>query len=103
MSLAAVTPAIRPDLYRAVMRHYPTGVAAICASGPATGRPCGLIVGTFQALSLDPALVTQATFRAIGPFVEPNTLLINRLAAMPGVLSYKEGRVVDMKTGTVLD
>ena len=52
---------------------------------------------------LDPALVTQATFRAIGPFVEPNTMLINRLAAMPGVLSYKEGRVVDVKTGTVLD
>jgi 3-hydroxy-9,10-secoandrosta-1,3,5(10)-triene-9,17-dione monooxygenase reductase component len=63
MSLAAVSPAIQPDQYRAVMRHFPTGVAAICAADPATGRPCGLIVGTFQALSLDPALVTFSIAR----------------------------------------
>jgi 3-hydroxy-9,10-secoandrosta-1,3,5(10)-triene-9,17-dione monooxygenase reductase component len=63
MSLAAVTPAIQPDQYRAVMRHYPTGVAAICSADQDTGRPCGLIVGTFQALSLDPALVTFSIAR----------------------------------------
>jgi len=63
MNLAAVTPAIQPDQYRAVMRHFPTGVAAICATDPASGRPCGLIVGTFQALSLNPALVTFSIAR----------------------------------------
>lgn len=41
-----------------MMRHVPTGVAAICSTDPATGAQDGMIVGTFASLSLDPTLVT---------------------------------------------
>ncbi|EMY33020.1 flavin reductase-like, FMN-binding protein [Arthrobacter crystallopoietes BAB-32] len=58
-----VASTISPDHFRAVMRHLPTGVAAICAEDPETGGPAGLIVGTFQSLSLDPALVTFSVAR----------------------------------------
>ncbi len=56
-------PTVTPDHYRAVMRHLPTGVAAICAEDEYTGDPAGMIVGTFQSLSLDPALVTFSIAR----------------------------------------
>lgn len=49
---------------------------------------------------LDPAKVLPTRFRAIGPFIESNTLFINRLAPIPGVLAYYEGRVIDVATGT---
>jgi flavin reductase (DIM6/NTAB) family NADH-FMN oxidoreductase RutF len=55
---AVATRPITPDHYRAVMRHLPTGVAAICSSDPFTGSRNGMIVGTFASLSMDPALVT---------------------------------------------
>ncbi|NMR29159.1 flavin reductase family protein [Crystallibacter degradans] len=63
MSIATLSPAIAPDHYRSVMRHFPTGVAAVCAIDPETGKPCGMIVGTFQALSMEPALVTFSVTR----------------------------------------
>jgi hypothetical protein len=43
--------------------------------------------------------VDPAVFHAVGPFVDPNVLLINRLAAIPGVLAYREGRVIDVRSG----
>jgi 3-hydroxy-9,10-secoandrosta-1,3,5(10)-triene-9,17-dione monooxygenase reductase component len=46
------------DTYRAVMRHLPTGVAAICSTDPVTGVQNGMVVGTFASLSMEPALVT---------------------------------------------
>lgn len=49
---------IHSDTYRAVMRHLPTGVAAICSTDPVTGAQHGMIVGTFASLSMEPALVT---------------------------------------------
>ncbi|MFC3996212.1 flavin reductase family protein [Nocardiopsis sediminis] len=49
---------VTPTHFRSVMRHLPTGVAAICSADPRTAEPCGLIVGTFASLSLDPAWVT---------------------------------------------
>ncbi|MFE5837677.1 flavin reductase family protein [Arthrobacter sp. NPDC056493] len=49
---------IDSDTYRAVMRHLPTGVAAICSTDPVTGARNGMIVGTFASLSMEPALVT---------------------------------------------
>lgn len=55
---AVAAPRIDSDHYRAVMRHLPTGVAAICATDPFTGVQNGMIVGTFASLSMDPALVT---------------------------------------------
>jgi len=49
---------IDSDTYRAVMRHLPTGVAAICSTDPVSGAQSGMIVGTFASLSMEPALVT---------------------------------------------
>ena len=49
--------------------------------------------------SLDARAVRRAEFHAVGPFVDPNVMLINRLAAIPGVLEYRDGRVFDVATG----
>ena len=49
---------IDSDRYRAVMRHLPTGVAAICSTDPVHRAQNGMIVGTFASLSMEPALVT---------------------------------------------
>lgn len=49
---------IDSDTYRAVMRHLPTGVAAVCSTDPVTGLQNGMVVGTFASLSMEPALVT---------------------------------------------
>ena len=49
---------------------------------------------------LDPTKVVPARFRAIGPWIESNTLFVTRLAPIPGVLAYDEGRVIDVATGT---
>jgi hypothetical protein len=43
--------------------------------------------------------VRPAQFHAVGRFVELNTGLINRLAPIPGVLAYAEGRVIDVASG----
>jgi 3-hydroxy-9,10-secoandrosta-1,3,5(10)-triene-9,17-dione monooxygenase reductase component len=59
MSATAIaTGPIDSNTYRAVMRHLPTGVAAICSTDPVTGVQNGMIVGTFASLSMEPALVT---------------------------------------------
>jgi 3-hydroxy-9,10-secoandrosta-1,3,5(10)-triene-9,17-dione monooxygenase reductase component len=42
--------------FRQALSHYPTGVCAITALMPA-GKPTGMVVGTFTAVSLDPFLV----------------------------------------------
>jgi flavin reductase (DIM6/NTAB) family NADH-FMN oxidoreductase RutF len=55
---ALETSRIDSDTYRAVMRHLPTGVAAICSTDPVTRAQNGMIVGTFASLSMEPALVT---------------------------------------------
>lgn len=51
-------PKFDSHTYRAVMRHLPTGVAAICSTDPVSGTQNGMIVGTFAPLSMEPALVT---------------------------------------------
>ena len=58
MSAPAIARPIDSDTYRSVMRHLPTGVAAICSTDPVTGAQNGMIVWTFASLSMDPALVT---------------------------------------------
>lgn len=55
--------AIEPDRYREVMRHHPTGVAAVSSLDVETGTPHGLIVGTLASLSLKPALITFSVDR----------------------------------------
>jgi hypothetical protein len=48
---------------------------------------------------VDRAAVKPAAFHAVGPFVDPNVMQIDRLAAIPGVLSYDGGRVIDVASG----
>jgi hypothetical protein len=52
---------------------------------------------------LDSARIKPARYRAVGPFVDTNVIHINRLAAMPGVLAYEQGKVIDVPTGSVIE
>jgi hypothetical protein len=40
-----------------------------------------------------------ATYRAVGRFFTPNAVNIARLAAVPGVLDYDAGKVIDASSG----
>lgn len=51
---------------RHVMSHLPTGVVAVTGVEPGTAQPVGMIVGTFQSLSLDPPLATFSVARTSG-------------------------------------
>jgi hypothetical protein len=68
---------------------YNLFAAALRPPRPGEALPAGL----------DSAKVDPAALHAVGPFVDPNVMLINRLAAIPGVLEYREGRVIDVRTG----
>lgn len=58
MTATATLPAaITPAEYRQVLGLLPTGVVAITGLNP-DRKPLGFVVGTFQSLSLEPALVT---------------------------------------------
>src|SRR3984957_17830714 len=48
--------AIEPDWYRRVLGQYPPGVCVVAADEPGTG-PCGMVVGSFTSVSLDPPLI----------------------------------------------
>jgi flavin reductase (DIM6/NTAB) family NADH-FMN oxidoreductase RutF/DNA-binding IclR family transcriptional regulator len=48
--------AIEPDWYRRVLGQYPTGVCVVAADEPDAG-PCGMVVGSFTSVSLDPPLI----------------------------------------------
>jgi hypothetical protein len=43
-----------------------------------------------------------AEFHAVGPYLEPSARNVNRLAAIPGVLAYDRGKVIDVQTGKVV-
>jgi hypothetical protein len=60
-------------------------------------RPVG--PGDTLPAAVDAAKVDPVALHAVGPFVDPNVMLINRLAAIPGVLAYREGRVIDVMSG----
>lgn len=49
--------------YRNVMGHVPTSVVVVAGRELDTGQPAGLVVGTFQSLSLDPPLVSFSVAR----------------------------------------
>lgn len=52
----ADTPVIDPQTYRRVLGQYPTGVCVITADSDEYGK-CGMVVGSFTSVSLDPPLV----------------------------------------------
>lgn len=43
--------------------------------------------------------VRAAGYEAIGAYVEPGAILAQRLAPIPGVLDYREGHPIDVRTG----
>src|SRR3954454_16314903 len=43
--------------FRSVLGHFATGVVAITAIDPATGKPTGMAANSFTSVSLEPALV----------------------------------------------
>ncbi|MFE7417129.1 flavin reductase family protein [Rhodococcus sp. NPDC057529] len=53
-----LTSTIDQAHYRTVMGNLPTGVVALSGITADAEHPCGLVVGTFQSLSLDPPLVS---------------------------------------------
>jgi len=57
-------------------------------------QPGAAIPGDLQNVSVRPV-----QYRAVGKFVEPRALAINRLAPIPGVLAYDGGRVIDVARG----
>lgn len=52
------------------------------------------------AIAAMPAVVAE--YRATAPFVVPSATLANFLAPLPGVLEYRRGEVVDVKTGQIV-
>lgn len=59
MAHGAITPAADLDgaRFRQVMGRFATGVVAITAVEPGTGRPTGIAANSFTSVSLDPPLV----------------------------------------------
>lgn len=76
--------------------------------GPSSMTPAAPIAATVRPARPDSVMpdalrgktVRPAEYRAIGRFFEPRAMSINRLAAVPGILAYEAGRVIDVKTGT---
>ncbi len=58
-------------------------------------RPAGSKDAVPPGISVQPARL-----HAVGPFVEPNAMLINRLAPIPQVLAYDRGKVMDVASGS---
>lgn len=73
------------------------GSVAIHAPLGATVRP--VRPDTPVPAGLGGATVRPADYRAIGRFVEPRAITVNRLAPVPGILAYEGRRVIDVKTG----
>jgi hypothetical protein len=44
-----------------------------------------------------------ADYQPVAPFNEPGAMMINRLAPLPGILRYDSGKVIDDRTGKVVD
>jgi hypothetical protein len=53
--------------------------------------------------SLKSLPIVSADYNAVGPFLEPGAGGINRLAPIPGILGYDRGKVVDIKTGHIVN
>lgn len=62
-----LAPAVDSRLFRDVLGHYPTGVVAVTGMSP-EGAPLAMVVGTFSAVSLDPALVMFMPTKGSGTY-----------------------------------
>jgi flavin reductase (DIM6/NTAB) family NADH-FMN oxidoreductase RutF/DNA-binding IclR family transcriptional regulator len=75
-------PSIRPDHFRRVLGHFPTGVTVI-TSVDSEGAPVGMSVGSFSSVSLDPPLVAFYPDRGSSTFpriAEGGSFCVNILA-----------------------
>jgi flavin reductase (DIM6/NTAB) family NADH-FMN oxidoreductase RutF len=92
--------------FRAVLGHYPTGVALVTAIG-ADGEPIGMIVGSFTSVSMDPPLVAYLPMtgsRIFARLREAETFCINVLSAQQEALCQKfAGRSEDKWEGVAWD
>jgi flavin reductase (DIM6/NTAB) family NADH-FMN oxidoreductase RutF len=82
-------PVITGDTFRTVLGHYPTGVSIVTADVPDVG-PVGMVVGTFNSLSLDPPLVSfmPAKSSTSWPKIQSSgSFCVNVLGASQGELS----------------
>lgn len=84
-----------PEL-RAESGFGPSSNAYLAPLG-ATVRPAQ--PATPVPAALHGANVRAAAYHAVGKFFDPRALTINRLVAVPGVLAYDGGRVIDVRTG----
>lgn len=58
--------------FREVLAHFPTGVVVVTATG-ADGVPCGMVVGSFTSVSLDPPLVAYLPARSSSSYAALRT------------------------------
>lgn len=80
------------DLGRSAAMDYGLFAAGLRPARGGEALPVGLASG----------VVRPAALHAVGPFVETNVLLANRLAAVPGVLGYDGAKVIDVASGKEL-
>ncbi|MGW4104494.1 flavin reductase family protein [Streptomyces sp. NPDC004976] len=79
----AAPAAIDPHTFREALGHHPTGVALVTATLD-SGEHIGMVVGTFNSVSIDPPLVSFMPDRNSGTFArlrEAGTFCVNVLAA----------------------
>ena len=84
-------PEFNDTTFRAVLGHYPTGVALVTAIG-SDGSPVGMIVGSFTSVSMDPPLVAYLPTtgsRIFAKLREAETFCINVLSAQQEVTCRK--------------
>ena len=66
----------------------------------ATVRPSS--DGSLIPDTLSGSKIEAANYHAVGKYFNPNTMMINRLVPVPGVLDYDRGKVLDVQTGAVV-
>ena len=72
-------------------------VGILFAEAVRSSRPDSYVPQSLRGFNRKPA-----HFEPVAPFVETGTAYINRLAPMPGILSYDGGKVIDGRTGKVV-
>lgn len=86
-------------------------IAAESGFGPSSDAGASfLLAGTvrpvrndsFVPAALDRSRLIAARYHAVGKFVTPNTIGVNRLVPVPGVLDYDRGQVVDVASGQIV-
>ncbi|MBS4215172.1 flavin reductase family protein [Neobacillus rhizophilus] len=52
-----MTSSNKKDIFKEIMRNYPTGVTIVTTINPSNHQPVGLTINSFTSVSLDPTLV----------------------------------------------